>query len=132
MGLFNSLFKGSSEVENGKKINWLLLTESGQLDAIISASNTTPILIFKHSTRCGVSRMALKNFEREYDLDEADIDLYFLDLLNFRVLSNEISEKLNVHHQSPQVIVIKNGQVIYHDSHYEISLDTIKNVLVKK
>ena len=132
MGLFNSLFKGSSEVENGKKINWLLLTESGQLDAIISASNTTPILIFKHSTRCGVSRMALKSFEREYDLDEADIDLYFLDLLNFRVLSNEISEKLNVHHQSPQVIVIKNGQVIYHDSHYEISLDTIKNVLVKK
>ncbi len=132
MGLFNSLFKGSSEVENEKKINWLSLTESSQLDAVISGSNLKPILIFKHSTRCGVSRMALKNFEREYDLDEADIDLYFLDLLNFRVLSNEISEKLNVYHQSPQVIVIKNGQVIYHDSHYEISLDTIKNVLVKK
>ena len=131
MGLFNSLFKGSSEVENEKKINWLSLTESSQLDAVISGSNLKPILIFKHSTRCGVSRMALKNFEREYDLEEEDIDLYFLDLLNFRALSNEISEKLNIYHQSPQVLVVKNGEVIYHDSHYSISADAVKKILEK-
>lgn len=131
MGIFNSLFNSSSEGEGDKKINWFLLTESSQLDAIISQSSTKPILIFKHSTRCGVSRMALKSFEREYDLNEADIDLYFLDLLNFRALSNEISEKLNVYHQSPQVLVIKNEQVIYHDSHYEISVDAVKEVLAK-
>jgi len=129
MGIFNKLFKGSNEGENDKKINWLPLTESSQLDTIISASSTKPILIFKHSTRCGISRMALKSFERGYDLDEAEIDLYFLDLLNFRSLSNEISEKLNVYHQSPQVLVVKNEQVIYHGSHYEISVDAVKEIL---
>ena len=129
MGIFNSLFKGSSEGENDKKINWILLTESSQLATIISQSNEKPILIFKHSTRCGISRMALKSFEREYDLNETDVDLYFLDLLNFKALSNEISEKLDVRHQSPQVLVVKNEQVIYTDSHYSISADAVKKVL---
>jgi len=131
MGIFNSLFKSSSEGEHDKKINWLLFTESSQLDTIISKSSLKPILIFKHSTRCGVSGMALKNFERGYDIDETAIDLYFLDLLNFRALSNEISEKLNVYHQSPQVLVVKSGQVIYNDSHYSISADAVKKVLEK-
>ncbi len=131
MGIFNSLFKGRSEGENDKNINWLLITESNQLTEIISKSNTKPILIFKHSSRCGISRMALKNFEREYNLTETDIDLYFLDLLNFRALSNEISEKLKVDHQSPQVILVKNEQVIYSDSHYQISADAVKEILEK-
>jgi len=131
MGIFNNLFKSNNEVENDKKINWFPLTESSQLDAVISASKTKPILIFKHSTRCGISRMALKSFERDYNLEDAAIDLYYLDLLNFKPLSNEISEKLNVYHQSPQILVVKNKQVIYHGSHYEISVDAISEVLAK-
>lgn len=131
MGLFNSLFKDTSEGENSSKMNWIALTEDSQISSLILQSITKPVLIFKHSTRCGISRMALKSFEREYDLTETDVELYFLDLLNYRAISNEISEKLNVYHQSPQVLVLINEQVIYHDSHYQISVDTIKEVLFK-
>jgi len=75
--------------------------------------------------------MALKSFERDYNLNEENIDLYFLDLLNFRNISNAISVKLNVQHQSPQAIAVKNEHVIYHDSHYQISIDAVKKALNK-
>ncbi|VAW26263.1 hypothetical protein MNBD_BACTEROID04-2072 [hydrothermal vent metagenome] len=94
-------------------------------------STTKPVLIFKHSTRCGVSRMALKNFERDYDIDKTDLELYFLDILKYRELSNEVSEKFGVHHQSPQILLINNKSAIYHDSHYQISVETVKDILLK-
>jgi bacillithiol system protein YtxJ len=129
MGLFDNLFKSDQKEENSLKINWLALADKTQLDEIITISATKPVLIFKHSTSCGISRMALKTFEREFDLEETEIDLYFLDLLNFRGLSQDISAKFKVAHQSPQVLVIKKGEVIYHDSHNYISFDKIKEIL---
>lgn len=131
MGLFSDFLRGSDEVEKSSKIRWTYLTEKGQIEEILLQSATKPVLIFKHSTRCGVSRMALKSFERDYDVDKADLELYFLDILKYRQLSNEISEKLEVHHQSPQVLLIKNKSVIYHDSHYQISAETVKEALLK-
>ena len=110
-------------------MNWIALTNADQLEEIINLSSITPVLIFKHSTRCGISRMVLKTFEREFDLEESEISLYFLDLLNYRALSQDISTKFNVMHQSPQVLVIKNGAVIYHDSHDYISVGKIKELL---
>lgn len=127
MGLFDGFFK--NEEISASTLNWLPLTESNQLLTIISESKIKPILIFKHSTRCGVSRMALKSFEREFDLPKTTVDLYFLDLLKYKGISNEISEKLGVYHQSPQVLLVKNEQVIYHDSHYQISVDAIKKLI---
>ena len=123
MGLFNKIFNSTSEAENSININWIALTSIEQLEVLILQSSLKPALIFKHSTRCGISSMALKSFERDCDLNEENIDLYFLDLLNFRNISNAISVKLNVQHQSPQAIVVKNEQVIYHDSHSQISID---------
>ncbi len=131
MGLFSDFLKGSDEVEKPSKIRWIYLTENGHIEEIILQSTTKPVLIFKHSTRCGVSRMALKNFERDYDIDKTDLELYFLDILKYRELSNEVSEKFGVHHQSPQVLLIKNKSVIYHDSHYQISVETVKEALLK-
>ena len=129
MGLFSSMFK-SNEVENEKpNINWVALNEMSQLDEIISLSNTKAVLIFKHSTRCGISSMVLKNFKNEYNLPDSEIELYFLDLIKNRDLSNEIAIKFNVIHQSPQVLVIYKEQVIYHDSHNQISVEAIKNAL---
>ncbi|WP_456378264.1 bacillithiol system redox-active protein YtxJ [Lutibacter sp.] len=127
MGLFDGFFK--NEETSAKRLNWIALTESNQLLTIISQSKIKPILLFKHSTRCGVSRMALKSFEREFDLPESVVDLYFLDLLKYRNISSEISEKFGVHHQSPQVLLVKDEQVIYNDSHYQISVDAIKKVI---
>ena len=90
-----------------------------------------PSLIFKHSTRCGVSRMALKSFEKEFDIDETELDVYFLDLLNYRELSNKVADSLNIQHQSPQVLVLKNETVVYTDSHYSIRANAIKELLTK-
>ncbi|MFO7673603.1 MAG: bacillithiol system redox-active protein YtxJ [Lutibacter sp.] len=129
MGLFDNFLKSAAEGENVSKVSWVALTDKNQLDEIISLSNAKPVLIFKHSTSCGISRMSLKSFEREFDLKEAEISLYFLDLLSYRALSNEISEKFVVTHQSPQVLVIKNGKVIYNDSHHSISVNDIKKIL---
>jgi bacillithiol system protein YtxJ len=129
MGLFDNLFKSADKEENNMKINWVPLNDETQLSAIIKISSDKPVLIFKHSTRCGISRMVLKNFESDYDIPETEMDLYFLDLLNYRALSQDIAIKFNVMHQSPQVLVIKNGAVIYHDSHDCISVGKIKELL---
>ncbi len=129
MSLIDRLFKGDTISENNKQLDWIELTNESQLPSLIVKSSVKPVLIFKHSTRCGVSRMALKSFEKNYDIDSSKVALYFLDLLKFRKLSNEISSKLNIIHQSPQVIVVKDKKVVYHDSHYEISVSSIKIVL---
>ena len=129
MGLFDNFLKSADKQENKMKINWLPLNDELQLSAIIKISSDKPVLIFKHSTRCGISRMVLKNFESDYDIPETEMDLYFLDLLNYRALSQDISTKFNVIHQSPQVLVLKNGEVIYHYSHDYISAVKIKELL---
>jgi bacillithiol system protein YtxJ len=85
----------------------------------VVASNTKPVVIFKHSTIRSISRMALKNFEREFDLQE-EITPYFLDLLNHRDISNAIASKFEVVHQSPQIVLIKEGKAIYNASHENI------------
>ncbi|HEY9222382.1 MAG TPA: bacillithiol system redox-active protein YtxJ [Lutibacter sp.] len=131
MGLFDNFFKSADKEENNMKINWVPLNDITQLSEIINISSDKPVLIFKHSTRCGISRMVLKNFESDYDIPETEMDLYFLDLLNYRALSQDISTKFNVRHQSPQVLVIKNGEVIYNDSHDYISVGKIKKLLNK-
>ena len=129
MGLFDNFLKSADKKENNMKINWVPLNDEAQLSAIIKISSDKSVLIFKHSTRCGISRMVLKNFESDYDIPETEIDMYFLDLLNYRALSQDISTKFNVMHQSPQVLLIKNGVVIYHDSHDYISVSKIKELL---
>lgn len=131
MGLFDNFLKSADKEKSSVKINWEPLSDKAQLEAIIIISSSKPVLIFKHSTRCGISRMVLKNFESDFDIPETEIDMYFLDLLNYRALSQDISTKFNVMHQSPQVLVIKNGQVIYHDSHDYISVNNIKEILKK-
>ncbi|MFZ4107146.1 bacillithiol system redox-active protein YtxJ [Flavobacterium sp.] len=128
MSLFNKIF-GSAEEENKEsKIRWILLTDLGHLKEITEESNNLPVVIFKHSTRCSVSRMALRHFENEFDLD-GKITPYFLDLLNHRDVSNEIATKFEVVHQSPQLLLISSGKCIYNTSHSDIDAATIKEYL---
>ena len=119
MSVFKNIFGGSEEENQNSKIGWRQLTDLGQLNEIVDLSNDQAVLIFKHSTRCSISRMALKNFEKEFDLEDKIIP-YFLDLLNHRDISNEIANRFEVVHQSPQLIVIKNGKAIYTASHSDI------------
>lgn len=119
MSFLNKIFGSINEENASSKIDWLSLTNSNQLDEIVHLSNEKPVLIFKHSTRCSISRMALKQFESEFDLSDK-ITPYFLDLLEYRSISNEIAERFGVMHQSPQLIVIQNGKAIYNVSHSDI------------
>jgi len=124
--MFGSLFGNKNEK---KQLNWTKLIDISQLNEIEVASNTRPVVIFKHSTRCGISRMVLNQFEANADFDEEAIDLYYLDLLRYREISNAIAERFGVYHQSPQMLIIKNGQVVHHSSHSDIVPSTIHQFL---
>jgi bacillithiol system protein YtxJ len=129
MSLFNSLFGSSEEKkETGSKINWIPLQYVGQLDEMVALSDQKPAVIFKHSTRCSISRFALKQFEKEYALEDR-VDAYFLDLLEYRDISNEIASRFGVYHQSPQLLLIKNGQSVYDASHSDINADDLAEQL---
>lgn len=127
MGILNKLFSSSNKpAESGKSIPWNSLDQIGQLDEIIEESKTKPVAIFKHSTRCGISRMALKRFEGAYELEDGQMSMYFLDLLSHRDISNEIAGRFKVHHESPQLIIVKDGSSIYDASHYSIDGSSLK------
>ena len=104
-------------------MNWLSLTSKEQLDEIIVQSSQKPQLIFKHSTRCSVSFIAKTRLEKQGPQDS--IDSFYLDLIQFRELSNEIAERFHVHHQSPQVLLIKDGECVYEETHNAIYMDEI-------
>lgn len=127
MGLLNKMFGNQdNKVNSSSSMEWNDLTQLKQLDEIAGESENNAILIFKHSTRCPISRMALKQFEQEYDIDADTVKPYFLDLLEHRDISNEIASRFNVMHQSPQIILIKGGKAVYDTSHSDISADVVK------
>lgn len=128
MSLFDKIFGGAEGEKQDSKIGWRQLTDLGQLNEILEISNEKPVVIFKHSTRCSVSRMALRHFENEFDLD-GKVTPYFLDLLNHRAISNEIASKFEVEHQSPQLLLISKGKCIYDASHNAIEVESIHRYL---
>ncbi len=123
MGLFKNMFGGSSpkESKESEKLPWIALQSLEQLNEIEEKSKTKTQLIFKHSTTCGISRMVINMFKDNYDFSEEDFDLYYLDLHAYRDVSNETGFKFQVLHQSPQLLVIKNGAAVAHSSHGAIS-----------
>lgn len=127
MSFFKNIFGASETEKPASQLNWNHLEDLGQLDEVIQVSTTKPVLIFKHSTTCSISRMAFKNFENEFDL-ASEIDIYYLDLLNFRAISNEIASRFSVIHQSPQILLIKNGVSVYNTSHENIDAAKLKEL----
>lgn len=109
--------------QKDKMMNWEILTTTEQLEMLKKDSFTTPQLIFKHSTRCSISSMVKNRLEKS--IQPVHIRFHFLDLIAHRSLSNKIAEDLKVHHESPQVILIKNGECIFDESHMAIQMDEI-------
>lgn len=105
---------------------WNNLTPEISLDEIDRLSQEKHVLLFKHSTRCSVSVMAKNSLDRDWDIDKEELSLFYLDLLQYRPISNEIAERYGITHESPQVLLIKNGKCIYHTSHSNISVREIK------
>jgi bacillithiol system protein YtxJ len=102
-------------------MKWTILENLQQLDEIKTSDQ--PALIFKHSTRCSISMMAKKRFELDWHALPENISIYFLDLIRYREISNNIAEVFDVHHESPQLLLIKDGECIYEASHGEISAE---------
>ena len=105
--------------------SWILLTSPEQLEQSIQRSHERPQVYFKHSTRCIISKMVLSNFEEHFSALPQNTDALFLDLLQHRELSNSLAEQLHVKHESPQVIVVRNGKAIYHASHDSINTSEV-------
>ena len=123
MGLFGNLFGGDAKLDKKEKktLPWIPLTAVEQLIEIEKKSISKTQVIFKHSTSCGISRMVMNMFNRTYDFSETQIDLYYLDLHAYREVSNEAGHRFQVMHQSPQLLIIKNGTTVAHASHGAIS-----------
>jgi len=98
-------------------MNWIALTDYSQINTLVDQSET--FLIFKHSTRCSISSMAFSRFEREFDFDQ--VPVLYLDLITYRSISNQLAESFNVHHQSPQVLLVKANVCLYNASHNAIT-----------
>jgi bacillithiol system protein YtxJ len=103
---------------------WKNLEQLSALEEIDKASFTHPILIFKHSTRCSISDVAKARLDREDNLN--GVDFYYLDLIKHRDISNALAEKYNVHHESPQILLIHKGECVYDESHIAITMAEIK------
>ena len=129
MSFFKNIFgenKSDEKQNENVEAKFFTLNNIAQFDEIDEISHTKPVVLFKHSTRCIISRTALKQFDAAYDFSEEKMNWYLLDLLNHRDVSNEIASRYNVVHQSPQIVVIKKGKAIFSETHDSISVENLK------
>jgi bacillithiol system protein YtxJ len=110
-------------------LNWIVLNKEEQLEQLKTRSFQRPQVIFKHSTRCSISQIAKSRLENARTIPDG-MDFYYLDLLSNRTLSGAIAETYQVYHESPQVLLIKNGDCIYDESHTGISMDELTGAAV--
>lgn len=114
-------------------LNWNTLNSTNNLIELNEASksdNSLSFVIFKHSTRCSISAMAKSRLERSWD-EKIQVPVYYLDLIAYREISNKIADMYGVVHESPQILLIKNGVCIYNDSHSNISVNALKEAISK-
>ena len=129
MGLFNSIFSNSNNQSLQEAVNWINLTNLDEITDIKTLSISESIFIFKHSTRCGISRIVKKQFEKLLLQNKNNIKVYYLDLLKYRNVSDAVSEVFQVRHQSPQLLIIRNEVAVKHASHYDITTISINKYL---
>lgn len=111
-------------------MNWTKLENEKALEEAKERSASQPVIIFKHSTRCPVSHMALSRFERSWnDSEMQEVTPYFLDLISYRSISSKIAEDFEVQHESPQLLLIRGGKCTYHRSHSNISYKELQKEL---
>lgn len=105
---------------------WSEIQTEEAIDQLIAESSLTPVLIYKHSTRCSLSHMVKDKLDKDLEkIIESGVAVYYLDLIRFRNVSNYVENKLGVRHESPQVILLKDGKVVSHDSHTRINANQI-------
>lgn len=118
-----------SKKEEENTMVWTPLSNQEEIDAMLSASNEKPAIIFKHSTRCGISNMVLESFVSDLKkMDFEKYNLYVVDVLEHRPASNALAEQLQVFHQSPQLLIVKNQALVHSSSHHAISAQSLEDI----
>lgn len=110
-------------------LSWKPLEDGAQLNQIVESSKSAPVAIYKHSTSCPVSAAVLHRLERLWDIPDSAITMYFLDLLKYRTLSNEVASLFDLPHASPQLLIVENGKLKAGTSHRQITIDFVKKAL---
>jgi len=135
MGLFKNLFSAKNEAsessEKSANLNWYKLTKVEQLSNLKKISNDKLVVLFKHSTRCGISRMVWNQFQSSADFPADQVELFYLDLLSYRDISDAVAQEFQVLHQSPQLIILQHGQVVHHASHSAIVPSSVNQFLTQ-
>lgn len=122
MGLF-------SRKQSGSKLKWEMISSEQDLRNVMENTSVKPALFYKHSTRCSISSMALNRLESEWETAIENCNLYFIDLIAHRNVSNLLADLTGVPHQSPQAILVKNNEVLYDASHSSINAKNIEQKL---
>lgn len=128
LSVFSFIFLSFQSFRSGLETpssGWTALTSTDQVDQLYKKSAEKPVLIFKHSTACNISKGAKRHLEKR-KIEREEVDAYYLDLLVYRSVSNYVEEKTGVKHESPQVIVLHQGKVLYSASHTAIKWKDIK------
>lgn len=127
MGIFDKVFGSTKkEPKEEKVLPWKILNSMDQLSQIAKDSKSKPVAIYKHSTTCGISGMVLRGLQSQYDIEASALDFYYLDLKAYRQISNEVAARFQVWHESPQIILIKNGTAVYNASHSAVNAHALK------
>jgi len=113
-------------------MDWIKLESAKDFHELISISESKLCMIFKYSSRCGSSAVALDRLERSWNAEDmSGVQPFFLDLIANRDLSNMVSQEFDVIHESPQVLLIENSDSVFDTSHFSISYDNILSAVMK-
>ena len=112
-----------------EKLSWILLEQDIQLNDLVKQSFSTPCLIFKHSTKCFISSVALKRFEENWCLSNNQVVPFFLDAIKHRKLSKQVAETFSENHETPQILLIENGDCILEATDMDIHVQEIEEMI---
>ena len=127
MGLLD--FFKTEETTPNQPFNWFTIKSKEQFQELDRLSKDKLMVIFKHSTMCPISSMALKRFQKEADFDTEQVDLFFVNVIDQQAIADAIGEYYGVVHQSPQLLIIKNGEAVYHSSHSAVVPSAVNRFL---
>ncbi|MEO1435334.1 MAG: bacillithiol system redox-active protein YtxJ [Bacteroidota bacterium] len=107
-------------------LSWTPLTSLEELNQLDQHSHQRPCGIYKHSNRCHISSMAKSNLEEDWRLEEGAINMYFLDVIEHRAIAREVADRYQVAHQSPQILVIRDGECTYEAAQLDITFEELE------
>lgn len=128
MGLFSRFTTPS----NAPSIAWQHVSDSESANAIVAASHELPVVIFKHSTRCGISGMMLRRFEGTYNIPETAARTIMIDVIKHRDLARSLTQLLGIPHESPQLLCLYQGRLLLHASHGDITAEEVAKAIEQK